>query len=73
MPLKIENGTTPCGYWISNPYRYLPFSSRERVVLGQSKVDFALGHRSRQHMRSLNSPLKSIVNAFLNGQLGLTA
>ena len=46
---------------------------RERVVLGQSAVCFALGHRSRQHMRSLNSPLKSIINAFLNGQLGLTA
>ena len=55
------------------PVRGLPFSSPERVVLGQSKVDFALGHRSRRHMRSLNSPLTSIVNAFLNGQLGLTA
>ena len=39
------------------------------LLLEQCKVIIVLGHRSRQLMRSLISPLKSIINAFLNGQL----
>ena len=40
-------------------------------LLGQCNVNIVLGHRKRQHMRLLISPLKGIVNAFLNGQLVL--
>ena len=35
--------------------------------LAQCNVNIVLGHRKRQHMRLLISPLKGIINAFLNG------
>ena len=35
--------------------------------LAQCNVNIALGHRSRQHMRSLISSLQSIINALLYG------
>ena len=38
-------------------------------LLEQCKENIVLGHRSREHMRSLISPLKDIVNVFFNGQL----
>ena len=37
--------------------------------LEQCKVNIVLGHRSCEHMHSLISSLKGIINAFLNGQL----
>ena len=43
------------------------------VYLGQSKENFALGHRADGHMSALISPLKGIINAFFNGQLTLAA
>ena len=36
-------------------------------ILGQCNENIALGHRSDVQMSSLISPLKGIVNAFLNG------
>jgi hypothetical protein len=39
--------------------------------LAQRKVIVALGQRADGHMSALISPLKSIINAFLNGQLVL--
>ena len=56
-------------FFISNfrkAKRALPFAA----LLVQSAVYFALGHRNRLPMRLLISSLKSIVNAFLYGQLG---
>ena len=38
-----------------------------RALLTQGKVNLALGHRSRLLMRSLISPLQSIINALLYG------
>ena len=37
--------------------------------LGQCDVIIVLGHRARGLMRALISPLKDIINVFLNGQL----
>ena len=37
--------------------------------LEQCKENIVLGHRSCEHMHSLISSLKGIINAFLNGQL----
>ena len=37
----------------------------------QCNVRIVLGHRARGFMRALISPLKDIVNVFLNGQLVL--
>ena len=39
------------------------------ALLEQCNVNIVLGHRSREHMRSLISSLKGIINTFLNGQL----
>ena len=47
----------------------LRFSCSCTSHLGQCNVSIVLGHRKREVMRLLISPLKSIVNAFLNGQL----
>ena len=37
--------------------------------LGQCKVNIVLGHRSGGDMPSLISPLQSVINALINGQL----
>ena len=54
-------------------FRGVLLHTTQGTLLEQCKENIVLGHRSREHMRSLISPLKSIINAFLNGQLGLTA
>jgi hypothetical protein len=49
----------------------LPFSSPERVVLGQSKVDFALGHRKRGTYAFAHlAPKKYYQYFFLASQVG---
>ena len=52
-------------------FYFVEFHSTPRKghLLEQCKENIVLGHRSREHMRSLISPLKDIVNVFFNGQL----
>ena len=50
-------------------FRGVPLHTTQGTFLEQCKENIVLGHRSREHMRSLISPLKDIVNVFFNGQL----